>query len=344
MRCRTLFPLVLLAGPLACATGRQVTVPKATWPPPPSPARVSYRGEIRSERDVAGGGIWEGFLAAFGGRGKPEPLRSPIAVAFDPLGRLLVADAERRAVLVLDLEHAHSKTIAPAGAGALHLPVAVDADADGRIYVADGVDRAVRVFSADGEPLARLAAGGSLLRPSGLAIDRKRGLLYVADAPANVVHVLTLDGTPARVVGGPGVGPGELNHPTFVAVQGDGSLLVVDALNFRVQVFDSTGRATSAFGRHGDGSGDLSAPKGVAVDAAGRVFVADALFDNFQIFDREGHLLLFVGGHGHGAGEFSMPSGLAVRGTTVAVADRGGGRIELFELLPEPGAASGGSP
>jgi DNA-binding beta-propeller fold protein YncE len=219
----------------------------------------------------------------------------------------------------------------------------VDADAAGRIYVADGLDRSVRVFSPDGESLARLDAGGAFERPSGLAVDRARGLLYVADAPAHVVHVLGLDGAPIRVVGGRGNGPGRLNYPTFLAVRGDGSLLVVDTLNFRVQVFDLDGRPAGSIGHHGDGSGDLSAPKGVAVDSAGRIYVADALFDNFQIFDGDGRLLLFVGGHGRSAGEFSMPAGVAVHGNIIAVADRGGGRVELFEILPEP-AGAGGTP
>jgi sugar lactone lactonase YvrE len=341
MTSRAHFLPVLAA--LACAAPRAAAPPSARWPPPPAPARLAYRGEIRGPRDVEAAGPWERILGAAAGREPGERLRAPLALAFDARGRLLVTDPDRGAVLVLDLAGGRARTIAPAAPARLRLPVGVDADAAGRIYVADGLDRCVRVFSPEGDPIARLDARGTLERPSGLAIDRGRGLVYVADAPAHVVRVLSLDGAPLRVLGSRGTGPGQLNYPTFLSVREDGNLLVVDTMNFRVQVFDSTGRALGSVGRHGDGSGDLSAPKGVAADGAGRIYVADALFDNFQIFDGEGRLLLFVGGSGRGPGEFSMPAGLAVHGSTVAVADRGGGRVELFELLPElPG--SGGAP
>jgi DNA-binding beta-propeller fold protein YncE len=336
--------LLLLLAPLACATARPAIVPSVAWPPPPATARLAYRGEIRSGRDVQPPGLWERFQAALAGHGGGHPLQAPLAVAFDPSGQLLVSDADRGEVLVLDLERGRVRTIAPEGPAALRLPVGIDADGAGRIYVADALDRSVRVFSPEGEPVARLDADGALERPSGLAVDRQRGLLYVADAPAHLIRVLRLDGTRAGELGQRGTGPGQFNFPSFLAVGRDGNLYVVDTMNYRVQVLAPDGRFVASVGRHGDGSGDLSAPKGVAVDAAGRIYVADALFDNFQVFDPDGRLLLFVGGHGRGPGEFSMPAGLAVSGTTIAVADRSGGRVELFELLPEPPHSAGVTP
>lgn len=326
-----LWPLLLL---VACAGPRRAAVPSLSFPAAPQRARLVYRGELRSDRDVAVPGLWQRLTTVFAGRRPPVRFQSPFGLAFDASGRLLVTDPGRHAVLVLDREHGRYAEIAPGGADALGLPLGVDADGEGRIYVADGLRGCVRVFSRDGAPLRRIDAGGALRRPTGVAVDRTRGLLYVADTPAHVVRVLRLDGTPLRLVGEHGSGPGQLNYPTFLAVDARGGLVVNDSMNFRVQRFDADGKLLGAFGRLGNGSGDMSRSKGVAVDRRGHVYVADALFDNFQIFDERGRLLLFVGEHGRAPGQFWMPAGLAIHGAMVAVAD-GDGRVQLFEIVEE---------
>ncbi len=327
---RRTWPLLLL---LACATPQRPAPPAISYPPAPQRARLVYRGEIRSDRDVVTPGFWQRLTTAFAGEREPDRLRTPFGLAFDPGGRLLVTDTTRHALLVLDRERGRFQVIAPGGDDALGLPLGVDADAQGRIYVADGVG-VVRRFSPEGRPAGRIDAGGKLRRPTGLAVDRARGLLYVADTPEHLVRVLRLDGTPLRELGGPGASPGKMSYPTFLAVDGAGRLYVNDTMNFRVQVFAPDGHLLAVFGHLGNGSGDMSRSKGVAVDARGHVYVADSLFDNFQIFDRAGHLLLFVGEHGQGPGQFWMPAGLAIHDHTVAVADSQG-RVQLFEIVYE---------
>ncbi len=326
--------LSLLLVLLACAAPRRAAVPAISYPAAPQRARLLYRGELRTDRDVVVPGLWHRLSTLFAGERAPERLQTPFGLAFDPSGRLLVTDTARHALLILDRERGRFQIVAPGGAGAFGLPLGVDADASGRIYVADGLRGVVRVFSPDGAPVARLDAGGTLRRPTGVAIDRRRGLLYVADTPEHVVRVLRLDGTPVRTLGERGSAPGQLNFPTFLAVDGAGRLVVNDAMNFRVQIFDADGHLRSVFGKLGNGSGDMSRSKGVAVDGRGHVYVADALFDNFQIFDDGGRLLMFVGEQGRGPGQFWMPAGLAIHGTTVAVADASG-RVQLFEIVVE---------
>ena len=324
-----------------CAASRPA-VPVLGWPPVPQRARVMYRGEVRGEADVASPSAWQRLGSLFFGARAPEVLQAPFAATFDAAGRLLVTDRGRGAVVIIDRDRGDWRVLVPAGEAALLLPLGIAADEEGQIYVADGARKVVQVLSRDGEPLRHFDAGGLLQRPTGLAIDRARKLLYVADTPAHLVRVLRLDGTPLRVLGaGHGSGPGEMNFPTFVAVDSAGRVLVNDTMNFRVQIFGADGVFAGAFGHAGNGSGDLDRPKGIAADAAGNVLVVDAMFDNFQIFDNEGRLLLFVGEHGRGPGQFWMPSGLAVLGSEVAVVDPGNARVQIFELASEvlPGEA-----
>jgi len=335
----------LLAALLLCACACSTARPRPeaiSWPPPPQRARVLYRGEIRGEGDVASPSVWQRLSGLVLGHHEPDLLQSPFAAAFDASGRLLVTDRARGAVVVIDRDRGEYRVLAPEGEHALLLPMGVAADAEGRIYVADGGRNLVQVLSPEGEWLAQLDAGGALQRPTGLAVDRARKLLYVVDTPAHVVRVLQLDGTPLRVLGlGHGSGPGQMNFPTFVAVDAAGRAVVNDTMNFRIAIFGADGSFAQAFGRAGNGSGDLDRPKGVAADSSGRIYVADTLFDNFQIFDEGGRLLLFVGEHGRGPGQFWMPAGLAVHGGEVAVVDTGNARVLLFELAPDglPGEA-----
>ena len=331
----------LLLCACACSTARP-RPPALSWPPAPQRARVLYRGEIRGERDVADPSAWQRFTSLFVGAHEPDVLQSPFAAAFDASGRLLVTDRARGAVVVIDRDRGEYRVLTPEGDHALLMPMGVAADAEGRIYVADGARNVVQVLSPEGQPLARFNAGGALQRPTSVAIDRVRKLLYVVDTPAHLVRVLKLDGTPVRVLGsGHGSGPGELNFPTFVAVDAAGRAVVNDTMNFRIAIFGPDGSFAGAFGHAGNGSGDLDRPKGVAADASGRIYVVDNLFDNFQIFDDEGRLLLFVGEHGRGPGQFWMPAGLAVHGGEVAVVDTGNARVLLFEVAPDglPGEA-----
>ena len=301
-----------------------------------------YRGEIRGERDVADPSVWQRIASTFLGSHDPDLLKAPFAATFDPAGRLLVTDRARGAVLVIDRDRGEYRVLTPQGEHSLLIPIGVAADAEGRIYVADAGRGSVEVLTPDGEPLARIDAEGALQRPTGIAIDRARKLLYVVDTPAHVVRVLRLDGVPVRVLGkGHGSGPGEMNLPTFVAVDAAGRAVVNDTMNFRIEIFEPDGSFARAFGQPGNGSGDLDRPKGVAADASGRIYVADTMFDNFQIFDGDGRLLLFVGEHGRGPGQFWMPAGLAINGGEVAVVDTGNARVLIFEVVPDglPGEA-----
>ena len=333
-------PLALLL--CACAAVRPPT-PALAWPPSPQRGRVLYRGEVRGEADVAAPSGWQRLTALVFGAREPEVLQAPFAATFDPSGRLLVTDRARGAVVAIDRDRGEWRVFTPGGDSALQAPNGIACDGEGNIYVSDSGSRAIQVLSPAGEPLRRLHAGGALQRPTGLAIDRARKLLYVVDTPAHLVWVLKLDGAPVRKLGrGQGSGDGEMNFPTFVAVDSAGRVLVNDTMNFRVLTFSPEGAFVSAFGHAGNGSGDLDRPKGLGADAAGDILVVDAMFDNFQIFDSEGRLLLFVGEHGRGPGQFWMPSGLAVQGGEVAVVDGGNARVEFFEVVPD--GLSGGAP
>ena len=243
--------------------------------------------------------------------------------------RIAVSDMQVRGVFVFDLAAGDYQLLTSAGGTSLASPVGVAFDGDGRLYVCDSaLGRIVRY----GTDLAfDRVVTDQFERPAGVAIDRKRGRLYVADAAQHIVRRLDLEGRTAGVVALP------FAFPTHLAVDDSGRLLVSDSMDFQVVVVSSEGERLGAVGKVGDGSGDLQRPKGVASDSVGHLYVVDAIFDNVQIFSMDGRLLLSFGSAGNGMGEMALPAGIATDPRdTIYVADTYNGRVLVLQYLPEP--------
>lgn len=118
-------------------------------------------------------------------------------------------------------------------------------------------------LNTKGEPVGTLGAG-QLKRPTGLAFDRERALLFVADTVANDIKVFDGSGQSVNTFGAPGEGKGEFNAPTHLAFS-DGFFYVSDTVNSRIQVFDGDGHRVREFGERGLYIGNLTRPKGVTV-------------------------------------------------------------------------------
>jgi len=331
---------LLVAASLACACAhadvRRVGAREPgdpTWPRGEG-RQIAWVGEIRGPENL---GIKRGFFGRVWsfvtGRDEAEGLYRPYAVAIDAGGRIAVADPGRRAVHVYDPARRTARRFYGANDARLVYPIAV-AFVGRTLLVADSEAGAVRAFDEAGKSVAVPVTLPKLKRPAALAVDEKRGRLFVVDTAEHVVHVVPLGpGGEARVLGGRGTELGQFNFPTHLALDAEGRLAVVDAMNFRVQIFDAELRPQNAFGQLGDGLGDLSRPKGVAVDKEGVVFVLEGYFDVVQAFDTKGTLLGTFGGSGVKPGRLWLAGGMALdsRGL-LYVADTYNSRVQVFDL------------
>jgi DNA-binding beta-propeller fold protein YncE len=75
---------------------------------------------------------------------------------------------------------------------------------------------------------------------------------------------------------GKGIGKGQFDSPTGIAVDGSGNVLVADTGNGRIEKFSPTGAFLSIIGTKGSGQGQFAQPNGIAVDRVGNIYVADA--------------------------------------------------------------------
>lgn len=331
-------PAVLHFGMLDSAEGRVLH-----FPPPPEVPRYLYAGELigeanfRRDGEQARGTLRRLFDAITGLDSADAPrveLQRPIAGMADERGRIYVTDMSRQAVFVFDTVAGELNVWNNAhGVTSFAAPVGIAAGREGEVLVADAELALVARLDAAGNPKGTIGKG-MLKRPTGVARDPARGLVYVADTHAHDVKVFDDSGALVEVIGRRGERPGEFNFPTHLAFA-RGELYVTDSMNSRVQVFSAEGELLKReLGARGLYVGNLVRPKGVAVDNEGHVYVVEGYYDHLLVFGHDGEFLLPIGGTGADAGRFYLPSGVWVDARNrVFVADMFNGRVVVFQFL-----------
>ncbi|WP_457598233.1 6-bladed beta-propeller [Hydrogenimonas sp.] len=306
---------------------------KPVWPQPPETARIAYDKSITKAEDLE---IRKGFFAKiwdFFAGGEEEILVKPFGIHVDD-GKIFVTDAGLATLFIFDTDRNKMRTIQGFKSEKFVSPIDVTTDAKGNIYISDSVRKAVYIFNDRGIALRKIGSKSGLQRPTGIAIDNERQLLYITDTLASEIKRFTLKGKFLDAVGSKGSGKGELNRPTFITLDKEGNLYVCDSMNFRIKIYDKEGRFSKAFGKLGNTIGSFSSPRGIAVDKDGNIYVTDTLFNAVQIFDPEGNLLLVFGSKGRGPGEFFGPEDIAISKNGKAyVTDSYNMRIQVFDIL-----------
>jgi DNA-binding beta-propeller fold protein YncE len=307
-------------------------------PPPPEQARYKLEFVYSGSDDYGEGSKVADALLGKKSAGESHRLFKPFGVVSDGKGLVYVSDtAKPPRIEVFDDVKKEVRLIGIDGQGRLLLPLGLALDAGGDVYVADAKLRAVIRFDAGGAFKGSYGSKDTLERPTAIAIDDARKLLYVSDTGAHRVQVFGLEeGKLVRTLGKRGVEPGTFNFPEGLAVGKDGRLYVVDALNFRYEVFDAEGKFLAAHGQIGQEPGSFARPKAVALDVDGHVYVSDAAFCNVQVFDEEGKLLIWIGGPGVSPGQFQITEGVFIDAADrVFIVDQTNHRVQRFQYLAD---------
>ena len=312
------------------------------WPGSPEVPRYIYAGQLTGEANFPAvqedqGSDVERAIAWLVGLSSaaPEPrvLQRPQSGTVDSRGRVLVTDVSRQGLYVFDVEAGELAVWTRATAERDFVsPIGVAESTEGRILVTDSELGIVAVLNDEGRPLPPFGKG-LLRRPTGIAVDRTSGRIFVADTRANDIKIFDSQGDLIDTLGAEGDMPGYLNAPTYIDYR-EGALYISDTLNSRIQIVRPEDDSIQQVGERGLYVGNLTRPKGVAVDSEGKIFIVESYYDHLLIFNGTGEFLMPIGGSGNRPGQFFLPAGVWVDGRDqVYVADMFNGRVVVFQYL-----------
>lgn len=333
MRLRVLALLALVSG---CAAKQPP--PVVVWPDPPEVARIRFEKAYMSEDDLEPS-FWTRVGRTLTGAASGVRIVQPTGVAVSKGDtHLVVASSAFSALVYIDLVELRMRPCEIRGVAPTR-PFAVAMDGEDNIYVTDQASQSVVVLDPTCTTILRRFGDRTLTRPTGIAVDRKRQLVYVLDganrnSDRHDLEVFREDGTHVRTIGRRGSGEGEFFFPYGVAVSSDGSVAVSDSLNFRVQLFGPDGSFKAAFGKAGTGYGMFGRLKGVAFDAFDNLHVADGEFALVQIFNARNEPLMLYGGRAPYLEYMEMPTAIAIGSRNdIYVADFTIGAIKKYRMI-----------
>ncbi|HIN33869.1 MAG TPA: hypothetical protein EYM83_08025 [Nitrospirales bacterium] len=221
-------------------------------------------------------------LKTLGVIGKGE-LTAPHDVAFDRMGRLLVADSGNDRIAIYKVDGAKA-TYEAELRGGLGSPEGVTSDSRGVIYVTNTGLHSVLAFK-HGKKINALGSHGPgarrFVRPHDIEFSLD-GQLYVSDPGNNRIQILS----PSLDVVGTFRGDGaDFHEPKYMAIDEGDWLYVADQLNHQVKVFNRFRKsiATIGTGKAGKGSDQLDGPEGVEA-RIGHIWISDTHNDRIVLY------------------------------------------------------------
>jgi gliding motility-associated-like protein len=305
-----------------------------------------------NEKDLGYTGV---TVAGRDGSGSdPDHFDSPYGIYVDAFGNVYVADSFNGRIQEWAPGASSGVTVAGGqglgpGPNQLSAPLGVFIDKNGYLYVTDAGNSRVQK-SLPGIAGGTTVAGGNgqgsaanqLITPFGVFVDGNDNL-YVADAGNNRVQkfppgsLSTTDGvTVAGLANGlPGSGPGQLNDPLGIFLDGSGNLYIADYGNSRVQKW-TPGAVSGVTVAGGNGKGSagnqISCPTSVFVDRNNNLFVTDACNNRVQEWSPgadSGITVAGGNGEGPGADQLRAPYGVFVDANgALYVSDYGNSRVQ----------------
>ena len=258
-------------------------------------------------------------------------LHSPIRLTMTPEGNLLVSDYQLGMIVTVDHKSLNATRWFPVQGRPLGV-----AYARGHIYVGNASKKCVEVYARGGKKLYQL--NGEIKQPTDIAIDEKKGLVFVVDAEQKNVKAFNLKGD--FILSFPGVA-NNLVNPTGITLDPDAKEVFVSDygdLNIsvypRIQIFNYSGNLLDTIkGKQGMFGVRFSRPQGLAVDESGHVFMVDCYSGEIMVFDRyTGQTLKTMGGYGTDPGQLRLPLDIVMSPSSkdIYVTNNRSAAIEIF--------------
>ena len=208
------------------------------------------------------------FVRSFG----QNLVNEPTGISIDKKGRILVVNSGDNKILHFNQNGEYLRTVT--SDGLLKYPRGICLDSQGNVVVCDSGNKCVRFLSAEGNNFKTIGKGRLEMPYDCVCYGDK---IFVSDREAHLVKVYNSTGKFLYEFG--------RYHPTGLAVDKTGHLLVCCGDMHRVQVFTLDGKFVTRFGEHGaEELGQIERPTSVAILKSGRIVVCEFGNNRLQLF------------------------------------------------------------
>ena len=217
----------------------------------------------------------DGKIKSFGRNGTSKgQFLNPCGIAISIDGHILVTDEHRLQKLTTDGVFIKLIGSSKSGNGRqqFHDPKGIAVHpTTGDIFVADSGNNRIQVFTKnltyshaftqrDGEPLRQ---------PYDIALSNDGEFIYIAELSGHQVTKLTPTGLFIMTFGSFGFSPGQLHHPSSLAVSNNLVYVCEWGLHHCISIFDTDGKFLHCFGKTGIKKGEFNLPHGIATSKTG---------------------------------------------------------------------------
>eukprot|EP00058_Branchiostoma_floridae_P002414 XP_002587902.1 hypothetical protein BRAFLDRAFT_87290 [Branchiostoma floridae] len=211
-----------------------------------APEQERHTAEIDLEGVAHGStGNLKQRVITFGGEGtEPGKFQFPRGVVVSPSNEIFVTDKNNGQVQVHSTEGVYLRHFPTRGTVITTHDVCMDGNGTLWVVGRGGTADHVVQYSTDGTAMA-----GFELKMSndtrGIAVDMRTNHILVSDPDQGEVLVFRPDGSLVRTVQHP---RGEMTHPRYITVDGEGNIVVSDWVTYCVYVYDESGKFLFQFG------------------------------------------------------------------------------------------------
>ncbi len=196
----------------------------------------------------------------------------------------------------------------------LNQPSDVEVGPNGRIYLLDGVNNRVIVFSSSFDYITQFGKKGReegrLWYPVGLTVDR-RGNVFVADSGNHRINIYDGNGKFRSSFKLAWEKPLVPSDPTDLVIDGDtNNCYIVDNDNHRILVYSTDGKFNFSWGFKGRRKGEFRYPYSITMDSERNLCIVDVINSRVQVFNLKGEFIRQIGGWGVTPGTFYRPKGI----------------------------------
>lgn len=203
-------------------------------------------------------------------------------------------------------------------------------DTQGNIYISDGDNHRIEVFSNNGKLLKywgkRGTGEGEFDSPRGVLVDND-GFIYLADQDNNRVQIFDKNGKYIRQFGND-----NLVIPYGLVMDNHKNIYITCPGSHQIKKFDYEGKLLLEWGHFGKGEGEFNNPLGINMDIEKNIFVVDNCNHRIQKFTKDGEFILSWGRQGKGAGSFDLPHSIGIDNNLVYISESNLPRIQIFDV------------